>query len=80
MCGEVYDIAKNITSITMREFCLIIRKHLKPLVIPKLTRNKIKEIIVGFESLHGIPYILSAINGSHISIVTIKVDPKSQCC
>jgi hypothetical protein len=63
----------------MKEFCSIIIKHLKPLVILKLTRNKIKEIIVGFESFYGIPYILSAIDGSHIPIVAPKVDPKSQC-
>jgi hypothetical protein len=42
MCGEVYDIAENIASITVKEFCSIIKKHLKPLVIPKLTKNKIK--------------------------------------
>jgi hypothetical protein len=79
MCGEVCDIVENIASITMKEFCSIIRKHLNPLMIPKLTKNKIKKIIVGFESLHGIPYILSAIDGSHIPIVATKVDPKSQC-
>jgi len=56
MCGEVHGIAKNTTSIIMREFCSTIKKHLKPLVIPKLTKDKIKEIIVSFESLHGIPY------------------------
>jgi hypothetical protein len=67
MCGAI--IAKIITSIIMKEFCLIIRKYLKPLVIPKLTKDKIKEIIYSFESLHGIPYILGAIDGSHIPIV-----------
>jgi hypothetical protein len=46
-------------------------------VIPKLNRDKIKEINVGFESLHGIPYILSAIDGNHIPFVAPKVDPKS---
>jgi hypothetical protein len=61
----------------MREFCVAIRKHLKPLVIPKLTRNKIEEITFFFECLHGIPYILGAINGSHVPIITPKVDPKS---
>jgi hypothetical protein len=45
-------------------------------MIPKLTKNKIKGIIVGFESLHGIPYILGAIDGSHILIVAPKLDPK----
>ncbi len=61
----------------MKEFYLAIRNQLKPLVIPKLTRNKIKEITIDFESLHGIPYILGAIDGNHIPIVAPKVDPKS---
>jgi len=49
-------------------------------VILKLTKDKMKEIIIGFESLHGIPYILGAINGSHISIVALEVNPKSYYC
>jgi hypothetical protein len=76
MCREGYGIAENVASIIMREFCSTIRKHLKPLMIPKLTKDKIKEVIVGFESLHGIPFSLGAIDGSHIPI-TPKVDPKS---
>jgi hypothetical protein len=61
----------------VRELFSAIKKHLKPLVIPKLIKDKIKEIIVSFESLHGIPYILHAINGSHILIIAPKVDSKS---
>jgi len=72
MCGEFYGIAKNITSIIMREFSLAIRKPLK--MISKLIKDKIKKITVGLVSLHGIPYILSAIDGNYISIVTPKVD------
>jgi hypothetical protein len=30
--------------------------------------------------LHGIPYILGAMDGSHIPIVAPKVDPKSYHC
>jgi hypothetical protein len=80
MCGKVHDIEKNTRSIVVKEFYLAIRNQLKPLVIPKLTRDKIKEIIVGFENLHGIPYILGAIDGNHIPIVAPKVDPKSHYC
>ncbi len=77
MCGEVYGIVESTTSIIVREFCVAIKKHLKPSVRPKLTRNKIKEITIGFECLHGVPYILGAINGSYVPIITPKVDPKS---
>jgi len=80
MCGKVYGIVESTTLITVRELCSTIKNHLKPLVIPKLTKDKIKKIIVGFESLHGIPYILGAIDGNHIPIVAPKVDPKSYYC
>jgi hypothetical protein len=46
MCGELYGIVKSTTSIIMREFCSTIRKHLKPLVTPKLTRYKIKKSLL----------------------------------
>jgi len=79
MCGEVYGIVESTTSIIVREFCVAIQKHLKPLVILKLTRNKIKEIAISFECLHGIPYILSAIDlKCHVPIIAPKVDPKSE--
>ncbi len=80
MCGEVYSFAKSMTSIIMKKICVTIRKHLKPLVIPKLTRNKIKEITIRFKCLHGIPCILGAIDGSHVPIIAPKVDPKSYYC
>jgi hypothetical protein len=73
-------LKKNTRSIIVKEFYLAIKNQLKPLVIPKLTRNKIKEINVGFESLDGIPYILGAIDGNHIPIVAPMVDPKSHYC
>jgi hypothetical protein len=80
MCGEVHGIAKSTTSIMVREFCSTIEKHLRPLEILKLNEDKSKEIIVSFESLQRNPYILGAIDDSHIPIVVLKVDPKSYYC
>jgi hypothetical protein len=77
MCGKAYGMVESTTSIIMGELFSTIKKHLKPLVIPKLIKDKIKEIVASFESLHGIPYILHAINGSHILIVVPKVHSKS---
>ncbi len=59
--------------IIMKEFCATIRNHLKPLVIFKLLKNKVKNIIVSFESLHVILYILGAIDDNHIPIVAIRL-------
>ncbi len=41
MCGELYSIVESTTSIIVKKICVVIRKNLKPLVILKLTRNKI---------------------------------------
>jgi len=57
-----------------------IRKYLKPSVTPKLTKDNIKEIAFSFESFHGILYNFGTINGSHIPIIAIKIDPKSYYC
>ncbi len=70
-------MVESTTSIIMGELFSAIKKHLKPVVIPKLVKDKIKEIDASFECLHGIPYILHAIDGSHILIVAPKVDSKS---
>jgi hypothetical protein len=39
MCGKVYEMVESTTFIIEIEFCAIIRKHLKPLVIERLTSN-----------------------------------------
>jgi hypothetical protein len=52
MCGKVYSGAKSTSLIIVKELCSAIRKHLKLLVILKLTKDKIKKIIANFESLH----------------------------
>jgi len=73
----MYGIVKGMAFILMIEFCATIKKHLKPLIIPKLTRNKIKYISASLSSLHKIPYILNAINRNHIVIIAPKIYPKS---
>jgi hypothetical protein len=76
-CGEPFGIPNSTTSIIIREFCHAVKVHLMPLVIPKLTLFRIAKISVDFESLHGIPLELGAIDGNHIPIIVPKVDPKS---
>ena len=76
-CGEPFGIPNSTTSIPLREFCHIVKVHLMPLVISKLTSSRIAKISVDFENLHGIPLILGTIDGNHIPIIAPKVDPKS---
>lgn len=62
-------------SITVKEVCGTIRKHLKPFVGPKL----IEKIIITFENLHEIPYNLCDAWGNNISIIILKIDSNLFC-
>jgi len=53
---------------------------LKSLVFKKPALHWMKQISIDFESLHRIPYIIGAIDGSHIPIIAPKVDPTSYYC
>jgi hypothetical protein len=80
MCGEVYGISRSSASIIVREFCVVIKKHLKPLVIRKQTESSLRAMAVEFEKLLGIPYIIGAVDRSHIPIITPPIDPTSYYC
>ena len=75
MCGELYGVHKSTASRIVREFCIAVRKHLKPLVIRKQTEETLRKIAADFEELHHIPYVMGAVDGSHIPIIAPKVDP-----
>ena len=64
MCGEVYGIAKNTTSLRLREFYAAIRVHLKALVIKKPTTRNIWQMAREFKEPIGIPYVMGTINGT----------------
>ena len=53
---------------------------MRPLVFPKPTLSRMKQITLEFESLHGIPYILGAIDGSHIPIIAPSIDHAPYYC
>jgi hypothetical protein len=75
MIRDVYDIKLNTTSIIVRECCEAIRIQLRPLVFPKPTFTRMKEIASGFEALHVILFILWGIYGNHIPILAPSYDP-----
>ena len=58
----------------MRECYEAIRILLKPLVFKRPTLVWMKKIAVEFETLHGIPLIIGAIDGSHIPIIAPSND------
>lgn len=79
-CAEIYGIHESTASIIVRDFCAAIEKHLKPLVIEKLSRNSLCRIAAEFEDLRGLPYVMGAVDGSHIPIIAPPIDPTSYYC
>ena len=77
MYEEVYGMAESTTSLIIREFCAAIRVYLKAIVIEKPTTRKIIQMAREFEELHGIPYVIGTIDGSHIPIIAPLLDPTS---
>jgi hypothetical protein len=43
ICEKAYDIVKNMASIIMREFYVLVKTHFKPLVILKLIKKILKK-------------------------------------
>jgi hypothetical protein len=65
----MYGVAKSITFIIVRNFCVAIRKHLKPLMIERLTSSSIRRMVNEFEKLQNIPYVFGVVYGSNVSII-----------
>jgi len=66
MIGDLFEVGLSTTSIIVRECCEAIIIHLRPLVFKKPTLDWMKQIAKDFQALHGIPFILGAIDSSHI--------------
>jgi hypothetical protein len=79
-CAEIYGVHESTASIIVREFCMAVEKHLKPLVIEKQTASTLRRIAGEFEELRGIPYVIGAVDGSHIPIIAPPLDPTSYYC
>ena len=79
-CAKTYGIHESTPSIIVREFCAAIKKHLKPLVIEKQFKTTLSRIAAEFEELRGLPYVIGAVDGSHIPIIASPIDPTSYYC
>ena len=78
--ADLYGSLKSSASIIVREICEGFKSVLRPLVFSKPTLSRMKQIALEFECLHEIPYILGAIDGSHIPIIAPSIDHASYHC
>ena len=80
MIGYLYGIAEITASVIVRECCKAIKEQLLPIVIEKMNPEKMKIISTEFGVIRGIPYVIGAIDGSHIPIVAPgKYAPEYYC-
>jgi len=73
MCGEVYGMVESTTFVIVKDLCVIIRKHLKPLVIKILTSNSIRRLTYEFENFKAYLFF-GVVDGNHILITTTPID------
>jgi hypothetical protein len=73
LIGEVYRIVECTASCIVREFCKAVRKHLLRVLVQFPSESQFKVLASQFEALHGIPYIMDAIDGSHIPILALVI-------
>lgn len=66
--GDLYGIHKSTLSKIAREFCKAVRKHLNPIFIQIPNEMQFRGLARSFKKLHGIPYVIRAIDGSHIHV------------
>ncbi|CAM6129021.1 unnamed protein product [Calypogeia fissa] len=74
-CADLYGVSEGLASIIVCDFCRAILKFIRPLVVPRLTKAALPRIAAKFEEKHGIPFIMGAIDGSHIPIIAPRGDP-----
>ncbi|KAL2611493.1 hypothetical protein R1flu_023185 [Riccia fluitans] len=77
MCADLYRMSKGAASIAVREMCAAIVDVFGPLVIPPYTLERAKKNSVEFEALWEIPYIIGAVDGSHIPVIASAMDAEA---
>ncbi len=80
MVGEVYGVAECTISGIVREFCKMVRLHLQKIFIQIPNENRLRVLANEFEKLHNIPYIIGAIDGSHIPVLAPVIGGEDYYC
>ncbi len=80
MVGEVYGVAEYTISRIVREFYKMVRLHLQKIFIQVPNKNRFRVFAKEFERLHNIPYIIGAIDGSHIPVLAPVIGGEDYYC
>jgi hypothetical protein len=80
MVGEVYGVAECTISGIVKEFCKMVRLHSQKIFIQTPNKNRLRVLAKDFERLHNIPYIIGAIDGSHIPMLAPVIGGEDYYC
>jgi len=80
MVGEVYGIVECMILEIIGEFCKMVRLHLQKIFIQILHENKLRVLAKEFKKLYNIPYIIEAIDSSHISVLASVIGGEDYYC
>jgi hypothetical protein len=69
LINDLYGIAESTVSIIMREFCKAVRQHLQQILVQMPSESQFRVVAKEFEVLHKIPYVVGAIDRSHIPVL-----------
>jgi hypothetical protein len=80
LIGKVYGIAECMVSYIIREFLKAVKKHLLKVLVGFPCELQFKVLAFQFEALHGIPYIVGAIDGSLIHVLAPVIGREDYYC
>ena len=78
--GDLYGVHKSTISIVVRELYRVVRKHLQSAFVQTSSKSQFRILTSRFEKLQDIPYIIGAIDGSHIPILAPLIDGQDYFC
>ena len=80
LIGDLYGVAECTVSKIVREFCKAVRHHLQRIFVQMPSESQFRVLAREFEALHGIPYIIGAIDGLHIAVLAPMVGGEDYYC
>jgi hypothetical protein len=78
--GEVYAVAESTILEIVRNFCRLVRVHLQGTFVQFPNPAQFRILAQEFKALNGIPYIIEAVDGSHIPILAPVIGGEDYYC
>ena len=69
LIDDLYGVAESTVSIIVREFYKAVRQHLQRILVQMPSESQFRILAKEFEALNGSPYVVGAIDGSHILVL-----------